>query len=254
MFNVLCAIIPCSATQPPPEAYIGDHYNVTTPSIRPLIDYRSREDSLSNTVEKRIDPLFIDNNLVGSEYNLRSKRLGEDESVSSWSAFPSASSTQRPTSVETRRPEFLQEPLRNFESRRSAPVRQRNLFSNNGLFNNGLFSRNPLFTAIPAIPVLLGTFMRSMTSNDNSGSGRLVNNLIGRRPSRASSVDNQLDSNIGTRTTFDLPTVQTNSGKIRGHYMGTMKGRRISAFEGIPYAESPLGRNRFRVIFNLNFL
>ncbi|ODN02961.1 Esterase SG1 [Orchesella cincta] len=37
-----------------------------------------------------------------------------------------------------------------------------------------------------------------------------------------------------------------NGDAIEGNYMGTMKGRRFMAFQGIPYAEPPVGALRFR--------
>ena len=45
-----------------------------------------------------------------------------------------------------------------------------------------------------------------------------------------------------------LPVVYLNhGGGVMGYYMGTMNGRKISAYEGIPYAEQPIGNRRFKV-------
>lgn len=45
------------------------------------------------------------------------------------------------------------------------------------------------------------------------------------------------------------PVVRTETGRLRGYTMKAISGRPISAFEGIPYAESPAGVNRFQVSF-----
>lgn len=41
--------------------------------------------------------------------------------------------------------------------------------------------------------------------------------------------------------------VDTKLGGLDGYVMKTMTGKRIYAFEGIPYAEPPVGPYRFRV-------
>lgn len=47
------------------------------------------------------------------------------------------------------------------------------------------------------------------------------------------------------------PTVQTPSGKIKGHYEKSLNGREFRSFEGIPYAKPPVGLLRFQVIIKL---
>jgi hypothetical protein len=42
----------------------------------------------------------------------------------------------------------------------------------------------------------------------------------------------------------DYPVVETRNGKVKGYPMWVMSGRKITAFEGIPFAEVPL---RFQV-------
>nr|AWW17128.1 carboxylesterase E13 [Subpsaltria yangi]AWW17130.1 carboxylesterase E15 [Subpsaltria yangi] len=42
------------------------------------------------------------------------------------------------------------------------------------------------------------------------------------------------------------PTVTVDSGILRGTYQITANGRRIFAFEGIPYAKPPVGKSRFK--------
>lgn len=42
------------------------------------------------------------------------------------------------------------------------------------------------------------------------------------------------------------PVVETKKGVLEGYLMKAMNGRRIHAFEGIPYAEPPVGHLRFR--------
>jgi len=44
-----------------------------------------------------------------------------------------------------------------------------------------------------------------------------------------------------------FPVVGTRSGPIEGYMLTIPKGRKIFAFEGIPYAESTKGYRRFRV-------
>jgi len=46
------------------------------------------------------------------------------------------------------------------------------------------------------------------------------------------------------------PIVATNSGKLEGYSMKSVSGRGIYAFDGIPYAETTGGRNRFEVSEN----
>lgn len=41
------------------------------------------------------------------------------------------------------------------------------------------------------------------------------------------------------------PVLRTVYGDVQGHYMTTVKGRNVAAFEGIPYAEPPVGDLRF---------
>lgn len=60
---------------------------------------------------------------------------------------------------------------------------------------------------------------QSPTQNANGDSGTYNNNLV----------------------------VQTNNGLVEGYIMKTINGREIYAFEGIPYAEAPIGHLRFRV-------
>lgn len=43
------------------------------------------------------------------------------------------------------------------------------------------------------------------------------------------------------------PSVQTKSGKIRGHYLTSYKGNKYEAYQGIPYALPPVGKRRFEV-------
>lgn len=46
----------------------------------------------------------------------------------------------------------------------------------------------------------------------------------------------------------DGPEVEISDGKLEGKYMVTRRGRKFSAFLGIPYAKPPLGELRFKVI------
>lgn len=45
----------------------------------------------------------------------------------------------------------------------------------------------------------------------------------------------------------DPPLVKTSSGKVQGYWAESYDGRQYAAFEGIPYAEKPLGKLRFEV-------
>ncbi|ODM95190.1 Esterase E4 [Orchesella cincta] len=44
----------------------------------------------------------------------------------------------------------------------------------------------------------------------------------------------------------DFPIVRTSLGEIEGHFMESRGGRKIAAFEGIPFALPPVGERRFR--------
>ena len=44
------------------------------------------------------------------------------------------------------------------------------------------------------------------------------------------------------------PIVETNYGKIRGKWLLSQRNLSIASFIGIPYAESPVGDLRFKVI------
>lgn len=45
----------------------------------------------------------------------------------------------------------------------------------------------------------------------------------------------------------NFPLVQTHLGKIKGHLKKSYTGRKYEAFEGIPYAQPPIGERRFQV-------
>ena len=45
----------------------------------------------------------------------------------------------------------------------------------------------------------------------------------------------------------DEDIIQLQQGHLRGHRLTTRKGREIFAFQGIPYAQPPVGELRFKV-------
>lgn len=47
----------------------------------------------------------------------------------------------------------------------------------------------------------------------------------------------------------DAPTVTTSLGVVQGSWAQSIDGRTYAAFEGIPYAEKPVGKLRFEVRF-----
>lgn len=58
------------------------------------------------------------------------------------------------------------------------------------------------------------------------------------------------DSDIEFLSTFlQPPRVQTNLGDVEGFMLRVVSGRYVYAFEGIGYAEPPIGDNRFRVSY-----
>ena len=63
------------------------------------------------------------------------------------------------------------------------------------------------------------------------------------------------DSEKGTAPTNEEGTLITlDVGmNVQGYKMRVVNGREVNAFEGIPFAESPLGPLRFRVRHILNF-
>lgn len=48
------------------------------------------------------------------------------------------------------------------------------------------------------------------------------------------------------------PFVITKGGGVQGYFMKVVGGRDVYAFEGIPYAEAPIGNLRFRVSYQLS--
>lgn len=44
-----------------------------------------------------------------------------------------------------------------------------------------------------------------------------------------------------------IPRVRTSLGDIRGYYKISRHGRKYEAYEGIPYAQPPVGKLRFKV-------
>jgi hypothetical protein len=71
----------------------------------------------------------------------------------------------------------------------------------------------------------------------------LASQKLALRPS-----DHSLSNEIDFDSKADLnPIVHTNMGAVEGYVMKTIKGRSIYAYEGIPFAESTGGPNRFKV-------
>jgi len=62
---------------------------------------------------------------------------------------------------------------------------------------------------------------------------------------------NQVDGEWSHPTTY--PTAYTKAGVLEGYFMKTIKGRVISAFDGIPYGEDTGGHNRFMASFFQNY-
>ncbi|CAG7717499.1 unnamed protein product [Allacma fusca] len=64
--------------------------------------------------------------------------------------------------------------------------------------------------------------------------------------------DSLVGSRLGARvldlngTVLQPPLVETLGGSLEGYFMKTISGREIYAFEGIPFAEAPVGERRFR--------
>lgn len=53
---------------------------------------------------------------------------------------------------------------------------------------------------------------------------------------------------------MDQPIVTTPSGKIKGSWMTSRRGREFQAYRGIRYAEPPVGELRFQVAYNGNII
>lgn len=47
----------------------------------------------------------------------------------------------------------------------------------------------------------------------------------------------------------DATIVKTEEGKLRGKFMKSKFGRNFLAFQGVPYAEPPIGKLRFEVSY-----
>lgn len=50
------------------------------------------------------------------------------------------------------------------------------------------------------------------------------------------------------------PEVQTPLGRIRGEYRFALRGRKYCSYEGIPYAQPPMGHLRFEVWKHYNVI
>ena len=55
----------------------------------------------------------------------------------------------------------------------------------------------------------------------------------------------------GSGPTNESLIVETSTGLLDGFYMSTILGQKIGAYEGIPFAEPPIGDLRFRVRFKV---
>lgn len=47
----------------------------------------------------------------------------------------------------------------------------------------------------------------------------------------------------------DVPIITTSSGKVEGYWAKSFDGRHYASFEGIPFAEKPLGELKFADLF-----
>lgn len=56
-------------------------------------------------------------------------------------------------------------------------------------------------------------------------------------------IYNDLDFLLGKKP----PVIRTFSGVVQGYWDESFDGRQFAAFEGIPYAEKPIGDLRFEV-------
>lgn len=270
LFNVFCAMVPCTVTQPPPQAFIGQD----SPSN--WENNRNYYDGLSSTTSSSLDNIQLPSSistLVNRDDSSGSRlpsnngeillSLGSDEVLTGPRSKRRHHSRSRANSYHShrlpqQRPQEIVRASRMTEldddtsSSAVTPARIRNGESNPGQRSGRRESeqsaiqtirRHPmvssLFSAIPVIPVLLNNFDNLMKSAARGGG----EDEIGTRTGRQSS------SRGGRRLAppLDPPTASTELGEVEGYFMGTMKGRRIAAFEGIPFAEPPTGKYRFRV-------
>lgn len=189
----MCALVPCSGTHTLPEAYIDDSRTSSSSNIN----------ELSQSADVRIDPIqqsnFDNKNVYNqAETGLRAKRLLESNDDSNTG-----------NSFSTRR-ESVDFDTGN--SNNNNRVGQRSQFTNRGGINsptpqlNNLFPR--LFSAVPVIPALLDSITRTFNTN-GPRTGRQSNSRRNIRNAKP-------------------PVVYTQLGGVEGHYMGTMKGRKIS--------------------------
>lgn len=210
VLNLLCAIVPCHATMQPPEAHIAP-IPVTTTELPEL-------SLISNN--SLVDP--VDSTAV-SFYSLqRSKRLhnnsiSQDDNPAPSPPPPERITTWRPPRVTqtTRRSGHpfpnLVNPLRTM-----ANAFQKGIQQAGGLTHN--FGNQ--YVPFPESPKIGGNTKRNVRDHNSA------------------------------RKQFNETMVYLRNGDaVEGFYMGTMKGRRIIAFQGIPYAEPPVNNLRFRVIY-----
>lgn len=239
LINMFCNMVPCSVTQPPPQAFIRDNYNwagssTTTPT--PFyydVPPTSHLPKNSSSGQEQLEFNFNSDELALSA---RSKRLLGHPRHRSRSKNPYPQNNRGQNQARQSRM-TVTTPYSTPVARRS---RTDQLSGGSPGQSRGLNSVLPnIFSAVPVIPVLfnnLNGLVRSMTNTIESSVGGRGGDGIGDRSGRS-----------GAGFEPPLPIVSTQYGDLEGYFMGTMKGRRISAFEGVPFAEPPIGKYRFRV-------
>ncbi|CAL8094847.1 unnamed protein product [Orchesella dallaii] len=188
LVNLLCAVVECRGTMPPPEAYIAEY--VSQIGIQPT---------------RSIDPLNITENIFLNPNSVN------DQSSRRKRLFP----ILNPNENITLNP--IQKGRQTLTSRLQSTM-------------------SDLVNVIPNFVSSVSRVMQNGNARESSG--------LGFRFGRSGGDNNSVGVNAyGDKHPL---VILKHGGGVEGYYMGTMNGRKLAAYEGIPFAEPPTSNRRFK--------